>query len=245
MKRASVKSLTTRSGAVAALAAAALLITGCASTKMQWWSWEMPGVGQEAEIERVTKRGSYLDATLNVEGEKLRFFFPSGYTCTQVIKPGATVDYIAALPGPGVRSSDGRCDPVGILSLAEWLKRYPREMTPGQPGREINFEVFYRDKDVALARGQFHFKGYRVVRELRPSGFQRSIAVRKTIRVIGVIPNSPECQKPLADGAATAEFHPDDPNPFQLRSGQEVCPLLGLTRTFEVPRPIGAGKRID
>jgi hypothetical protein len=155
------------------------------------------------------------------------------------------VDYVAVRPGPGVRNVEGRCDPVGILSLAEWVKRYPSHLTPAEPVRDISFEVFYTDDDVALARGEFHFKGYRMVQQLQPSVRGRTTAITKEIKVIGVIPNTPECQKSIQEGKATAEFHPDTDQPFQLRSGDDVCPLLGLARTFEVPRPVGSGKRVD
>jgi hypothetical protein len=212
---------------------------------MRWWSWGLPGVGQEAEVVSVDKRHSYLDTTLDVEGEKYRFFFPAGYTCTQVIKPGAKVDYVAVRPGPAVRNVDGRCDPVGVLSLAEWVQRFPRQLTPAEPVRDITFDVFYTDKDVALARGEFHFKGYRLVQQLQPAPRARTTAIKKEIRVIAVIPNTRVCRTPIKEGKATAEFHPDSEHPFQLRSGKDVCPILGLVRTIEVPRPIGSGKRVD
>ncbi len=71
-----------------ALLVCGLIVTGCQATKMRLWSWQMPGIGEAGEVLSVTKRASYLDATLKVQDQDYRFLFPGGYECTQVIKAG-------------------------------------------------------------------------------------------------------------------------------------------------------------
>jgi hypothetical protein len=228
-----------------ALVLIGIMTTACTATRTTLWSWKMPGIGEEGTVQNVTKRSTYLDATLKVEEHEYRFLFPGGYRCTQVIKPGATIEYTSFGHIPAVRGSEGDCDPIGILSLKEWVNQHRAQMTPARTKAEVSFKVFYRDDDVAFARGEFEFARPVTFREKRGAGLERPLSIRKRIGVIAVIPNTPECQQPLADGKATAEFQPDAEAPYQLLSGADVCPILGLARTFDPPTRSGGGTKFD
>ena len=225
-----------------ALLVCGLIATGCQATKMRLWSWETPGIGQAGEVQSVTKRASYLDATLKVQDQDYRFLFPGGYECTQVIKAGAEIEYAAFGHIPAVRGSQGSCDPIGILSLKKWVTLHPKATTPEVTSpHEVEFKLFYRDDDVALVRGQFQFARRVVLRERGARG-TKSLSVRKNIPVIAILPNAPECEKLLADGKAMGTFSADEAAPYRLLADPDVCPIIGFARVFQVERPVGAGR---
>ena len=202
----------------------------------------MPAIGTVGEVESVTKRASYLDATLKVQGRDYRFLFPGGYKCTQVIKQGAKIEYASFGHIPAVRGSEGSCDPIGILSLKEWVALYPNEMTPARTGpHEVNFKVFYRDDEVAIVRGQFEFARRVALRERGARG-TKSLSVCKQIPVLAIVPNAPECEKPLTDGKAMGAFSADEAAPYRLLADPDVCPIIGFARVFEAEKPVGAGR---
>ncbi len=225
-----------------ALLVCGLIATGCQATKMRLWSWQMPGIGQVGEVQSVTKRASYLDATLKVQGQDYRFLFPGGYVCTQVIKAGAEIEYATFGHIPAVRGSQGSCDPIGILSLKKWVTLHPKAMTPARTRpHEVDFKLFYRDDDVVLVRGQFEFARRVLLRERGGSG-TKSLSVRKNIPVIAIVPNVPECAKLLADGKAMGTFSADEAAPYRLLADPDVCPIIGFARVFQAERPVGAGR---
>ena len=81
-------------------------------------------------------------------------------------------------------------------------------------------------------------------RKTRGAGLDKSLEVRKSIPILAIIPNTPECEKPLTEGKAMAEFHPDEGEPFRLLADPYVCPVLGFARGIEIEKAVGAG-RID
>ena len=128
----SVNRLKTINRVLPALVLIGIITTACTATRTTLWSWKMPGIGEEGTVQNVTKRSTYLDATLKVKEHEYRFLFPGGYRCTQVIKPGATIEYTSFGHIPAVRGSEGDCDPIGILSLKEWVNQHRSQMTPAQ-----------------------------------------------------------------------------------------------------------------
>ena len=83
---------------VSILVVCVLLLEGCAWFRAQLWRAGF--TGESAEVTAVAKRDRYLDATLLLEEGSARFFFPSSYDCTQIIKAGSTVEVgdIGVLP---------------------------------------------------------------------------------------------------------------------------------------------------
>ncbi len=227
---------------VSILVACAVLLAGCTWTRSALWSSGL--TGESAEITAVEKRKRYLDATLKLDAETLRFFFPANYDCTQIIQPGQTVDFGDIGLLPAVRSGNKRCDPVGVLSLEQWAARHGREMTPKNKQEEVTFEVFYRDDELAFARGRFQFAHLAEMRDTRGAGAGgQDLVLRSEIPVVAVIPNSPECQAALAAGRAEARFSEQGP-PYTLVSGEDRCAILGMVRTFQSRKPIRGGQTV-
>jgi hypothetical protein len=122
--------------------------------------------------------------------------------------------------------------------------RPSRNGDPASDTRDVSFEVFYQDDEIALVRGEFYnFARWVVFREARGGGLGESRSVRKQVPVVVAVPNRPECKTALAEGKATARFRPSEGNPFQLTSGSEVCPILGFARVFQAPTPVGTGRQ--
>ena len=228
-----------------ALMVIGLMGAGCAITRMGMWNWKMPGVGTDGTVVDVTKRGTYLDGTLQVRAEEYRFLFPANYRCTQIIKPEAKIEFATIGHIPVVRGPGGDCDPIGILSLQKWVARHRRQITPARTEADVEFEVFYQDDEVAFARGRFEFANRVVFRESRGAGLERPVSVKKNIGVIVVIPVTAACEKPLAEGQGHAQFRPEEQAPFRLVVGDEVCPILGLARISEPPKAVGGGTKFD
>jgi hypothetical protein len=230
--------------ALPALLAVALCASACASTRARFWSWGLPGFGQEASVSSVEQRQQYLDAHLQVEGEDYRFLFPGSYDCTQVVKAGNVIDYGDYGLLPRVRSAEGRCDPIGVLSLEKWAVHHRRAMTPANRESEVTFEEFYRDDDVVLVRGTFHFAHWVVLRQTRGGGLDEARSVVRQAPVIAVIPNRPECQKALSAGKAKAEYH-EEGAPYRLVSGSDVCLVLGMAKSYQPPRKLTGGQVVE
>lgn len=226
------------------LLAVALGTSACTSTQARLWSWGLPGFGQEASVKSVEQRQQLLDAKLQVDGEEYRFLFPGSYECTQVVKPGNVVDYGDYGLLPRVRSADGRCDPIGVLSLEKWAVRHRRAMTPANREAEVTFEEFYRDDDVVLVRGTFHFAHWVVLRQTRGGGLDEARKIVRQTPVIAVIPNRPECQKALSAGRAKAEYY-EEGAPYRLVSEGDVCLVLGMAKSYQPPRKLPGGQVVD
>ena len=221
---------------ISILIACALLLAGCTWTRSALWSTGL--TGESAEVTTVEKRRQYLDATLKLEDESLRFFFPASYDCTQMIKPGQTVEFGDIGLLPAVRRGNLRCDPVGVLSLEQWAQRHGRAMTPSNKQADVSFEVFYRDDDMAFARGHFQFAHLVELRDTRGVGAGgQELTLRSDIPVVAVIPNSPECQSALEAGQAQAQFSEQGP-PYTLVSGDDRCAILGMVRVFQHKEPM-------
>lgn len=227
---------------VSILVACALLLAGCNWTRSALWSTGL--TGESAEITAVEKRDTYLDATLKFDAETLRFFFPGTYDCTQVIKTGQTVEFGDTGLLPAVRSNNVRCDPVGVLSLEQWATRHGREMTPRNKKEDVTFEVFFRDDDMAFARGRFQFAHLVALGDSRGGGAGGDdLTIRSDVPVVAVIPNTPECQAALAAGQAEAHFSEQGP-PYTLVSGEDRCAILGMVRTYQSRKPIRGGQTV-
>jgi hypothetical protein len=218
------------------------LVPGCTTTKRRLWSWYIPGFGQSATVSEVSKRANYLDATLVFEkGEPLRFLFPGHYTCTQVIQDERKVEFLSAPLASAVRGPEGRCDPVGILSLDVYARRHPRKIEPAERSRDVSFRVVYRDDDVAFVQGQYRFARPVAMANWRGSGLESDVSVGRTAEVLAIVPNAPECAEQLDAGKARAEFH-EEGTPFRLIAGDQVCPVLGFARVYQ-PKPSLGGAR--
>ena len=176
----------------------------------------LPGTYTKAELLSLRDRSDYLDATLETAGKRLRFFFPRSPECRETLVEGAVLEYAHVGSLGRVRNGEKRCDPIGVLSLAAWRDRGPRQIRRPVPRDQAVFEVFYRDEELVLARGRFPLAG-----EIRWTG---------GLDTVGVIPNVDGCRSFLEEGVASMEFRVTGPDAFVLVGKEAFCPMLGFAR---------------
>ena len=176
----------------------------------------IPGTYTRATLSELRERADYLDAVVETAGYRFRFFFPRSEECRETLVEGSALQY-AHLGSLGrVRRGDSHCDPIGILSLAQWRDRGPRQIRRPVPRAQAKFEVFYRDEDLALARGRFPLAG-----EIRWTG---------GLDTVGVIPIDPDCESILSAGVASMQFRVAGKDPFVLVGEERFCTMLGFAR---------------
>ena len=116
------------------------------------------------------------------------------------------------------------CDPVGVLSLAAWRDRGPRPQTRAAiPRDQAVYEVYYRDDELALARGRFRLTGL--------------IGIPGGIDYVAAIPNNEECAGILEQKVASIEFRVKGNRPFVLLGKRGPCPIQGFAQVQEGPQP--------
>jgi len=186
----------------------------------------VPGVAVRADIEVLAERGDYLDAVVRTGGRTYRFFFPNRDDCRALLAdPEARfrLDGIAAT----VRTESALCDAVGILSLRAWRDRQGRAArqrdTAGTRSLvtrdRIEYQVFYRDPDLFLARGRF-----RLAAEIGwPVG----------VDTVAAFPSSEECAGVRENVRGTMEFRETGPEPFTVLDGSTLCPVLGFAQPLD------------
>jgi hypothetical protein len=183
----------------------------------------VPGIGAHTEIEFLAQRAGYLDVRVPTGGRDYRFFFPDSEDCRSLIAGEGDVAYENAGNFGRLRANGLRCDAVGVLSLGEWRKTGGRR--PGEliPRAQAQYRVFYRDDELALARGRFPLAS-----RLRISG---------GIDLVGVLPNDPSCSAVLAATVASMEYRESGREPLVLLGGGQRCVMLGLALPLSQTKP--------
>jgi hypothetical protein len=180
--------------------------------------------GTEVAITSLVPRWSYLDATLDLRPQPLRFLFPDEGACRTLLRPDSRVTYVRRGPLGELRNAAGdRCEPVGIASLRAWRDRSvrPRTATP-VPRAQATFRIVHRDGELAFARGRFPLATL-----VGWTGAEDTIAL---------IPDDESCRAPLEAGVASMEFRFSGRVPYRLVTGRESCPIVGFVR----PLPAGS-----
>jgi len=176
----------------------------------------LPGGRAAVTLSLVAERGDYLDVIMASDGPSYRFFLPNEDACAALFVGEAAVFYANTGPFGQLSTEATRCEPVGILSLAEWRDRGPRRQTTAMIPRsraELR-EVIYADDDLTLVRGR-----YLLAREIGFMGGVDSIVA---------IPRVEECRGVPESGQASMEFRPAGKNPYTLINGNVRCPVLGF-----------------
>ncbi len=174
----------------------------------------------------VVQRGPFLDA--NLEGletgsplqtrpESIRFFFPDDEVCRGLLRPEATVRYVALGTYGELRADDGgSCPVVGIGSLRTWANRRGRpQRAAAIPRGTARFRLVWQDEEISLARGRWPL-----------AGFVNWVGGQDTI---GVLPRTERCDTILERGSASIEFH-DGGDPLRLVARGGGCALLGFVQ---------------
>jgi len=181
----------------------------------------LPGAAWPARVVSVTPRDGYLDATIAVWDQQLRFFFPPDEDCAAVLKPEASIDWVEVGLFGRARSGGNDCDAVGLLSLPEWRDRRPRPPGRPEPRAPAHYVVVAQDADLALLRGLFPLTG--------------RIGIPGGIDLVAVVPKQPLCQGPLGRTVSTILYSDTDPAPFSLMSDTGLCPILGFALPLSAP----------
>ena len=176
----------------------------------------IPGTSAAATMELLAERGPhYLDVLVTTGGREWRFFVPTTEECRALLGREG-LRYVQLGPLGSIRSDQGRCDPNGILSLAQWRDRSSRSRPAGIPSGRVAYEIIFRDEDLGLALGRFPLVGF-----LGWTGGERTIAV---------IPNTDECKPVLERSNGTIEYRASGRVALSIVTPTGRCALLGLAR---------------
>lgn len=179
----------------------------------------LPGAAWPAQVLSAAPRDGYLDATIAVWDQRLRFFFPPDEDCEAVLRPEASIEWVEVGLFGRARSGEQECDAVGLLSLAEWRDRRPRPPGRPRPRASARYVLVAQDADLALLRGRFPLTG--------------RIGIPGGVDLVAVVPKVPLCQGPLGRTVSTITFSDMGDVPFALMSDTGLCPILG----FALPLP--------
>jgi hypothetical protein len=171
------------------------------------------GSSSSAHVEDVALRGEFIDATLRGDDFVLRFFFPAEQSCREILTPEARVEYVTLGPLGSVQADSVRCDPVGVGSLRDWLKRRRRHSRLANPRQRVDYRVVYRDPEVVFLRGRFPLS--------------RQIGWSGGFDALAVLPNIEECAPFLERSVATMDYRVNHEVPFTL-VGEPRCPIIGF-----------------
>jgi len=194
---------------------AASLAAGCASDQVVVQTG-LPGARARASLSLLAERGDYLDVVMESGGRRYRFFLPNDAACVALFESEKAISYANAGPFGQLSTDQTRCDPVGILSLAEWRDRGPRRQNAAVIPRsraELR-EVVYADEELTLVRGR-----YLLAREIGFMGGADCIVA---------IPNVEECRGIPEARQASMEFRPAGRDAYTLINGTARCPVLGF-----------------
>jgi hypothetical protein len=194
-----------------ALALALVWLPACESPRVG----QAIGVGSSswAHVEDVALRGEFVDATLRGDSFALRFFFPTDQNCREILTPEARVEYVTLGPLGSVRADSLRCDPVGVGSLGDWLRRRRRHSRLANPRQRVDYRVVYRDPEVVFLRGRFPLS--------------RQVGWSGGFDALAVVPNVEACAAFLERTVATMDYRVNHDVPFTL-VGEPRCPVIGF-----------------
>ncbi len=185
----------------------------------------LPGASWPAHVVSAVPRDGYLDATIAVWDQKLRFFFPSDEDCAAVLRPEAAIEWVEVGLFGRTRLGKEECDAVGVLSLAEWRDRRPRPPVRPMPRGPAYYAVVDQDAELALLRGRFPLTGL--------------VGIPGGIDLVAVVPKVPLCQGPLRRTTSTLTYSDTADAPYAFMSDTGLCPILGfalpLSRTSPAP----------
>lgn len=201
------------------LVVAPILVAACTTAEFKRQA-AIPGTSTGGGIEFHGERDQYLDVTVTTGGTSYRFFLPKSEECRAVVDLGTggeAVRYRNLGPFGRIEVGEHQCDAVGILSLVAWRNRGPRPQTRAAiPRDQATYETYYRDDEMALARGRFRLTAM--------------IGIPGGVDYVAAIPNEERCQKVIDSTVASIEYRSSGPMPFVLLGGSRPCPVLGFAQ---------------
>ena len=182
----------------------------------------LPWPFEEAAVQRVDRRGPYLEAELEAVGAPLRLLLPDTEACRSVVTPGTPVAVSRSGVFGRLATRAGHCDPVGVLSLVRFRDRIsrPRPASPVVAGT-ARFEPFHRDDDFVFVRGRFPY--------LAALGLP-------SYDLVVLLPLTPTCLALAEAGEGTLVYSPSGRRAYWLMAEGGDCELAG----FALPPAPGA-----
>jgi hypothetical protein len=175
---------------------------------------EVPGTSIQTNVEFVKKRGPYIDAVLDLDRGRIRYFFPDEPPCSDMLADGARVEYVRAGAWGMIRSGEQSCTPLGIGTLERWRAEAPRTSRRPSVRAQANYEILFRDEELAFALGRFPLASY--------------IGWRGGEHTIAVFYAGGECEELLDRNLASMEFRSFGRDAFVLITTARGCPIEGF-----------------
>ncbi len=210
----------TRLGPVALASLLLGWVMGCAG---------VPGTHPSYRVVSTQPIGPLLDvrvewtsrASVVSSDAKFSLLFRSADTCTEILTPGAELEYGSGGLTGGLRLGEQTCDAIGISDLRQWRDRRPRRRLtrPGDDRAQATYRVESEHDGFVIVRGRFPLAGM-----IGWLGGEDTLAL---------IPRQPECADVLQREVATMEFR--DAGPIALLLvGESRCPIAGFARVESI-----------
>lgn len=204
--------------------ALASLASGCADPGASVQQLGLPLTSFEWNVEGMTPRGPYLDASLSREsGVASRIFTLDTPECRSVLAPGGRIEHEQSGPAGIFARGDERCAGAGVSDLAS--RRQPRPIGRMSPSALATFTPIHFDEATIFLRGRF------------PLG--ETVGWPLDQDCVAVLPNTPACRAAAREGSATLQYWPSKESVLRLATAEPPgCPVLAL---LEPPRDGSAG----
>jgi hypothetical protein len=197
--------------------AAALLALGCTTDDVVVQTG-LPGARAATTVDLIAERGDYLDVMSEAGRRRTRFLVPNDEACRSLFVGEIAVSFSNSGRFGRFQAGDQSCDPVGVLSLAQWRDRRPRAHNASIVPRSRSDlrERIYADDDIVLIRGRFMLAG--------------QIGITGGSDLIAVLPNAPECEGLDIPSSVSMEFRQSGSRPFTILNGSTRCPVIGFVQ---------------
>lgn len=175
----------------------------------------LPGTGTGAELVWLGVHDGYLDVEVETAGKQLRFLLrEADPECTELRNVDSPIQYRNSGPLGQLQTENLTCEPVGLLSLAEWRSRQRRRGSGLVPRAAAAWSQIYRDDDWVLVRGRFTLAS--------------RLGWAGSVDTVALFEPGPVCDPIIARGVGTLVFYYGGRNVLALLGNGAVCPLLGL-----------------
>ena len=192
---------------------ASLAVAAGCSPRRTAWELGAGGFMTDMVVASAEQRGPYLDVVLSGHGLTLRTFTAASETCSALLVPESTVDYVERGWGR-FRRDELECDAIGIGDPLISRARTGRPRTNATiPREQATFSVLYEDEDVVLLRGRFPLA--------------RMIGWAGGVDSVAVLRNVPHCRRD-GSGVASMEFRGSGRNTLALVGPSGLCRIEGL-----------------
>jgi hypothetical protein len=182
------------------------------------WQTGVPGSRAELRVERVDRRGPFIDVHLTGDALARRFFVRATDTCTEMLRRDRIVTSMRTEGLGPLVDGDHECSVAGIGDL-ESLRRSRRGGSGFGKGtsqrRKERIEIVFTDEEYLYARGGFTLGGR--------FGWRPG-----TDQVVALLPLVPECSGLVDGGFVTTQYREVGTPAFGILDGNLVCPIRGI-----------------